>query len=213
KLCRRLISDHPPESVVQAAADTYMANLDAADQLRQVVRTILLSEEFRTTWGQKIKRPFEYAISLLRAANADFTPADNSFRWMYSNTGQELFSWSPPNGYPDFKEPWSGTMPVLQRWRLCNWLIDWKYGGDGANKDDRRLPLNHPADITTPTAIVDHWAQRLLGRALPENERQLLISFMAQGRQPGANLPPNEITDRVRYMAALIFMSPSFLWR
>ena len=213
KLCRRLISDHPPESVVQAAADTYMANLDAADQLRQVVRTILLSEEFRTTWGQKIKRPFEYAMSLLRAANADFTPADNSFRWMYGNMGQELFSWSPPNGYPDFKEPWSGTMPVLQRWRLCNWLIDWKYGGDGANKDDRRLPLNHPADITTPTAIVDHWAQRLLGRALPENERQLLISFMAQGRQPGANLPPNEITDRVRYMAALIFMSPSFLWR
>ncbi|HMN27276.1 MAG TPA: DUF1800 domain-containing protein, partial [Caldilineaceae bacterium] len=128
KLCRRLIGDHPPETVVQAAVDTFMANLDAADQLKRVVRTILLSAEFRTTWGEKIKRPFEYAVSLLRAAQADFNPTDDGFRWMYYNTGQELFSWNPPNGYPDFKEPWSGTMPMLQRWRLCNWLIEWKYG-------------------------------------------------------------------------------------
>ena len=41
KLCRRLISDHPPEPVVQAAADTFMANLDAADQLKQVERQII----------------------------------------------------------------------------------------------------------------------------------------------------------------------------
>lgn len=212
KLCRRLISDHPPESVVQAAADTFMANLDAADQLKQMVRTILLSAEFRTTWGQKIKRPFEYAVSLLRAAEADFTVADN-FRWVYQNLGQELFSWSPPNGYPDFKEPWSGTMPILQRWRLANWLIEWKYGGDGPNKDERRLRFNHPPGVTTAIAIVDYWSQRLLGYRLPEYERQQIIDFMAYGRQPTVELPAKEIGDRLRYMIALIFQSPSFQWR
>jgi uncharacterized protein (DUF1800 family) len=213
KLCRRLISDHPPESIVEAAAAVFLANLDASDQLKRVVRTILLSEEFRTTWGEKIKRPFEYAVSLLRAAEADFAPDDGNFRWMYAQTGQELFSWNPPNGYPDFKEPWSGTMPILQRWRLCNWLMEWKYGGDGPNKDDRRLPLPHPANVNTATACVNYWANRLLGRPLPEHERTAIIDFMAQGRQPDATLPAEEIADRVRHMIALIFMSPSFQWR
>ncbi len=213
KLCRRLISDHPPESVVQAAADTYMANLTAADQLKQVVRTILLSPEFASTWGAKIKRPFEYVISLLRASEADFAPDNGNFRWVYSQTGQELFSWQPPNGYPDFKEPWSGTMPMLQRWRLCNWLINWTYGGDGPNKDEYRLRLVTPANRTTSVAIVDYWSNRLLGRALPAAERTILIEFMAQGRQPTVDLPAAEIAERARFMIALLFQSPSFQWR
>lgn len=213
KLCRRLISDFPPESVVQAAADVFMANLDAPDQLKKVVRTILLSNEFRSTWGEKIKRPFEYAVSIIRAAAGDFTPNDSSFRWMYYNTGQELFGWHPPNGYPDFRTAWSSTMPMLQRWRLCNWLIDWEYGGDGPNKDTRRLQFANPASLKTPTAIVDGWSYHLLGRLLPTNERQEVIDFMAQGRSPDLDMPTDQITERLPYMAALIFMSPSFQWR
>jgi uncharacterized protein (DUF1800 family) len=213
KLCRRLVSDHPPESLVEAAAAVFLANLDAPDQLKRVVRTILLSEEFSTIWGEKIKRPFEYAVSLLRAAEADFAPDDGNFRWMYYQTGQELFSWNPPNGYPDFKEPWSGTMPLLQRWRLCNWLIEWKYGGEGANKEDRRLPFPHPANVNTPATCVDHWARRLLGQRLPDHERIPIVDFMAQGRQADYTMPADEIADRLRHMIALIFMSPSFQWR
>ncbi len=32
------------------------------------METILLSDEFKSTWGEKIKRPFEIAVSALRAA-------------------------------------------------------------------------------------------------------------------------------------------------
>jgi uncharacterized protein (DUF1800 family) len=213
KLCRRLISDTPPESIVQAAAGVFMANLDAPDQLKQVVQTILLSAEFRTTWGEKIKRPFEYTVSILRASEADFTPENDSFRWMYSNMGQPLFSWHPPNGYPDFKIAWSSTMPMLQRWRMANWLIAWQYGGEGANKEEFRLKFTNPESLATPIAIVDYWSQRLLGRLLPEHERSLVIDFMAYGRDPQNGLPPNQIEERLRYMVALLFLSPSFQWR
>jgi hypothetical protein len=213
KLCRRLISDFPPERIVQAAADVFLANVNAPDQLKKVTRTILLSEEFRTTWGQKIKRPLEYTISLLRAANADFTPDDGTFRWLYYNTGQELFGWHPPNGYPDFKDAWSSTMPMLQRWRLCNWLIEWEYGGDGTNKDEHRLRFVNPAHVNTPIAIVDYWSRRLLGRLLPDPERLPLIEFMAQGRHPEYELPSEQIPERLSYLVALIFMAPAFQWR
>lgn len=212
KLCRRLISDNPPESIVQAAADVFMANVDAPDQLKKVTRTILLSNEFRTTWAQKIKRPFEYTVSILRASEANFT-ADNSFLNKYDDLGQPLFSWPPPNGYPDEKESWSSTMPLLQRWRLVHFLIDWQIGGEGEDKNDRRLNFVTPASIKTPNAVVNYWANRLLGYSLPLGEHQAVVEFLAAGRNPDLDLPDEQLTERLPYTMGLIFMAPAFQWR
>lgn len=215
RLCRRLIGDNPPESIVQVAADVFHSQRAAPDQLAQVVRTILLSSEFSTTWGEKIKRPFEYTVSLLRAGDANFAWGD-SIRYRYEAMGQALFNWRPPDGYPDYKENWSSTMPMLQRWRMCNWLMDgWKIGGDGADKDNLRIDCRSqmPADVTTPAGIVDFWAQRILGRSLSQEERQPLLDFIGGGVGADAALPVNQINDRLRFLVGLIFMSPSFQWR
>ncbi len=128
--------------------------------------------------------------------------------------GQPLFQWRPPDGYPDHREAWTGTMPMLQRWKHCNWLVDWRYD-DGPNVDDFRLPIERemPGDRRTPNQIVDFWSQRLLGRALPPEERGPMVAFMAQGRNPDFDLPPEDIEERTRYMVALLMMAPSFLWR
>jgi uncharacterized protein (DUF1800 family) len=215
KLCRRLIADDAPESIVQAAADVFYAQRAAPDQLKQVVRTILLSPEFSATWGAKIKRPFDYVVSLLRATNANYTWSD-SFGWRYEAMGQAMFNWRPPDGYPDRKENWSSTMPMLQRWRMCNWLMDgWKIGGNGADKDKLRIDCRSqmPAGITTPVAIVDFWIDRILGRPMPAGEREAIVAFMAAGRNPDSSLTDSQINDRLRLMVALILMAPSFQWR
>ncbi len=73
KLCRRLIADDPPQGVVDAAAAVFTAQWEAPDQIQQVLQTILLAPEFLATWGEKTKRPFETAVSALRAGGADFT--------------------------------------------------------------------------------------------------------------------------------------------
>lgn len=213
KLCRRLIGDDPPESVVQAAAAVFTANVNAPDQLKRVVQTILLSPEFSSTWGAKSKRPFEYVVSLLRAAEADFAP-DDGFFWITGAMGQPLFGWRPPNGYPDVRQAWDSTMPMVQRWRVCNWLLNgWTYGGTGDNKNQLRVRFTAPPAIKTPTALVDYWTQRLLGYPLPAKERQPIIDFMAYGRNPDYDLPDNQLADRLPFMIGLIFMAPSFLLR
>jgi uncharacterized protein (DUF1800 family) len=214
RLCRRLISDNPPESIVQAAANVFVANKNAPDQLRKVIRTILLSQEFRTTWGQKVKRPFEFSVSVMRALKANFV-AEDSFFWSYDSIGQALFNWRPPNGYPDDRGAWTGTMPMLQRWRHCNWLFNWQIGGEGEDAQTYRLrpETQMDAKYKTPNAIVDFWSQRILGRALPSYERQPVVDFMASGRNPDFDLPPDQIAERLRQMVALICMSPSFQWR
>ena len=217
KLCRRLISDDPPQAVVDAAATVFTANIDAPDQLAQVVRTIVLSPEFLSTWGEKIKRPLEIAISSLRATRAEFSwaldeSAADSFIWMYEQASQPLFSWRTPDGFSDVKAAWKSTTPRVGTWRLVNWLIDREDNGI-----HRAAIVNQtPSAVRSATALADYWILRILGRPMPPAGRSEVIDFMAQGHNPDLGLPvttDDGTQERLRSMVGLICMSPTFLWR
>ncbi len=70
KLCQRFVSETPPEALVQAAAATFLAT---NGDLREVMRTILLSPEFLglTYARSKVKRPLVFVASLGRAVGVD----------------------------------------------------------------------------------------------------------------------------------------------
>lgn len=217
KLCRRLVSDDPPETLVQSAADIFHAQWQAADQLKQVTEHILRSAEFQTTWGEKVKRPFEVTVSALRAANGNyaFTMDDgdtNSFMWRYGQIGQPLFNWPPPNGYPDTKEAWESTTPLLFRWRMINYLVD-----DRDDNDNYLLDIlgQTPAGTRTPNELADFWLDRVFGYAIPSEERQIIVDFVAQGEDPDIDLDfeSNSVLSRVRSMVALIMNAPQFQLR
>ena len=60
------------------------------------------------------------------------------------------------------------------------------------------------------------WTERILGQPAAQAEHDELVEFMAQGRNPDYDLPldtDEDVQDRLRALIALIFMSPSFLWR
>ena len=79
KLCRRLVADHPSPALVEEVAQVFTATWQAPDQLAQVTRRILLSQEFRLTWGRKVKRPFEVLTSFLRGLGTTFISSVTSF--------------------------------------------------------------------------------------------------------------------------------------
>ena len=171
KLCRRLIADDPPESVVQAAADTFYANRTQPDQIARTLRTILLSDEFKdpTNWGSKIKRPFEYVVSAMRAAECDYTwryddSDTNRFLNRFKGTGQRLFWWRAPDGYPDERAAWMGSTTLVQNWRTVDWLLD-ENNDDDANRVMRVVDTtlaNFPGN-PTPRELVAFWCRRMLG--------------------------------------------------
>jgi uncharacterized protein (DUF1800 family) len=225
KLCRRLIGDFPPQSIVDSAAALFTAQWQAPDQLRQVVRHIVLSDEFRTTWGEKIRRPFEIAAAALRAGGGNFPftmhVADEdsvgTFHWLFEAGGQPLFGWHPPNGYPDVRGAWQSANPRVGLWRLVSWLVE-------ADDDDDDRYLNVVSSTLASTArsateIVDFWIPRVYGRAIPAADRDELIDFMAAGHNPDFDLPiagnewPDYTKDRLRTLVSLMFMSPEFLKR
>jgi len=66
KLCKRLISDNPSETVIQAAADVFLAQKDAPDQLKQVVQTVL-------TWNRSMEASPTLFIFRLPSVETEFS--------------------------------------------------------------------------------------------------------------------------------------------
>ena len=229
KLCRRLIADEPPSAVIEAAVATWMANTSAPDQLKKVLQTILLSNEFKNTWGQKMKRPFEFLAAYFRATNA-MLPVDEivanpnsggywgSFFWNVGATGHKLFEWPTPTGHPDRATYWASTNGMLRRWNLP-YVLTQSWGGHVG------IDLREQTDAAVPGGssiqIVDYWIDRLCGYTINPSVRQELIDFMAQKAQGGdpnqaprpMNGEPNNaelITARLTAMVQLLAMSPDF---
>lgn len=214
KLARRFISDTPPDPVVEAAAATFLEHRDSPDQLKRVVETILLSPEFRQAWGQKIKRPFEAAVSILRALRSDFTSVPGGIPWLCSMMGQPLFERRSPDGYPDTKEAWANSMSLLFRWNFAvgiseNWMDD---------EDQQRFIKTDifgqtPPELRTAEVLADFWIQRLLHRPMAEADRQGVIAVMAQEYGPQEQLTDDHLRYVLPGMVEVILMSPDFQWK
>jgi uncharacterized protein (DUF1800 family) len=226
KLCRRLIADSPPSNVIDAAVATWMANRSQPDQIKRVLRTILLSPEFQSAWGFKTKRPFEAIVAFLRATNAELTsdyvdPSDNNKGFVWNSrsyqldaVGHRLFEWPTPTGYPDLASHWVSTNGLLRRWNMPFVLSQW-WGGNVQIDLVGQTNLN-----ATATQIVDFWIARLCGFAIDPGVRNELIAFMAQGGRPDQPPKPlakapdwndaNAVKDRLVAMVQLIAMCPDF---
>ena len=214
KLCRRFISDVPPESIVQAAADTFLQYNDAPDQLKRVMETILLSAEFKAGWGGKVKRPYEAAMSMMRALNSDFTRAPGGIHWMLELMGQRLFERRPPDGYPDTREAWANSMSFLYRWNFAVGLAEnWMDDDDTGYKVFTDVYGQTPAEIRTAPSLADYWIQRILNRTLPEASRNAIVAVMAQEYGWDETLTEEHVRYVLPAMVEVILMSPEFQWR
>jgi uncharacterized protein (DUF1800 family) len=113
KLARRFVSDDPPASLVDRAAETFRRT---NGDLREVVRTIVTSEEFfsAAAYRAKVKSPFELVVSALRAMSAtpDMTPRSAQ---VVARLGQPLFLHQAPNGWPERGDAWINTGAILNR--------------------------------------------------------------------------------------------------
>ncbi|MEM9155522.1 MAG: DUF1800 domain-containing protein [Cyanobacteria bacterium P01_F01_bin.33] len=209
KLCRRLVADDPPPSLVRAAVKTWLEHRDRPHQIRETVRVIVQSPEFLDGERQKVKRPFEFLASYLRASQASFNP---SFAFLESteNSGQMLFGWPTPEGYPDRAAYWLSTHGTLARWHsLFDLTLD-----EQADAIQFDLQAQMPTEVRTHRQIVDYWIQRLLGTALDSQTYEQLLQTFSQDRNPDSSPPRNaDLKGRVRQLVALLGTHPDFQWR
>ena len=161
KLVRRFVSDDPPPALVDRAAKTF-ARTDG--DVREVMRTILLSPEFLAPGARraKVKAPFEYVASLLRATRASVTNV-RSFTGTIGSMGEPLYQCQPPTGYADRAGFWMNTGALILRLNFAQSLA-----ANGANASTIDVP--RAGDDVRP------WADAVLGGDLSPQTRAVLES-------------------------------------
>ncbi len=112
-LAQRFVSDTPPTALVERAAARFLAT---QGDLREVVRVIVTSPEFFAPGAaqSKLKTPFEFVASALRAAGADVRNARPLARTL-RELGMPLYLCQPPTGYDDDAEAWSSAGALVSR--------------------------------------------------------------------------------------------------
>jgi len=175
KLCRRFISDTPPQSAIDAVAAAFtLSNGDIKDTLRALFATLAFLEDA----DLKFTRPSEYLAALVRSLAPDtpYPPDNDQFLFFaQSILGQLPFYWPTPDGYPDKQSYWASTGGLLNRWRLSFLsfagiipeikVIDVDYG-----------PMLNGAD--TLATVVDAITEAVLMRPLSKIDRGIVIDWL-----------------------------------
>jgi uncharacterized protein (DUF1800 family) len=209
KICQRLVSDNPPETLISKAEKVWKEQYHAPDQIAQVLRVILNSDEFKFTFGEKIKRPFEVICSFLRATEAEVTPT-MGFVWGWACAGEAKFQWPTPTGKPDVASYWSSSESLMSRWRSIGFYLSWK------NNPFVQLDLLKatPIAVDTPRKLLDFWIERLLGRKIPEERYRVLADYLTAGGSLDAVIQDRAAAGpKLDGLVGLIAMSPDFQWR
>ena len=113
KLAQRFVRDTPPQALVDRAAKTFHTT---RGDLREVVRIIITSEEFFAPSVRlaKVKTPFEFVVSALRAAEADIRNGQAIVR-VLADMGMPLYLCQPPTGYDDTADAWISSGALVTR--------------------------------------------------------------------------------------------------
>jgi uncharacterized protein (DUF1800 family) len=208
KLCRRFVGDAPSPALVQQAAAAFQQAWQAPDQIAQVLRVILLSDEFKSGWGTKMKRPALAAVGALRATGADFTPVPDDtsaytpteeFLGRLQQAGHRPFYWPAPNGYPDDQTAWSSTGTLGMTLKLLPRLLEMRQGVSYDNARPFLVDVQGQTLAAFPDAaqrsaanLIGYWCDRILGHR-PEPVHTIAVDFLRQNA--AATAPLDIVSD------------------
>lgn len=195
KLCRRFISYEPPGTLVsQVAADFTKSKGD----IKTMLRTILLSDEFKQSKGLRFKRPFRYIVSTLRVLGAN-THVHKPLIEYFNRMGQTPFSHPTPDGYPEEEMPWMGTL--LWRWNFAFGVVNDEIPDVKLQLEKLAKSINafQGKDISTETI-----AAYLFGRQATINEIQTVEEYRASF--DNKNKHPKQQVE----LLAVLMASPAF---
>ena len=201
KLCRRFLGDTPPD-LIQKAADAYL-RADSKVSILALLRPILLDGLLNQERCKPIvKRPLDFAVSALRALDAD-TDGGEAILGHLSSMGQPLYQWPMPDGFPEKASAW--TSVLLPRWKFALALAS---NGIAGTKVDLE-PLFKARNATTDDARMKVLSEAIFGRDLRSPDLASLKSQMQAHLLRAAENGATSITTSAE-LAALMLSAPIF---
>lgn len=211
KLARRFVSDEPPDSLVEGMAQVWQ---ETDGDIRAILRYLFLSDEFRGSAGQKLRRPLDFFIGALRATGTEIRN-----KWvleeMLAALGQIPYGWRPPNGYPDVAPAWLTTNGLLARWNTAMRLTHSAFS-DAGDTGWGLMNTNLWAKIGNPqTAVqlVDAVAEQIFGAPLPPEDAAEFIPYVTDGGTADTAVTAHLLSRKLASLYGLMLASPQYQWR
>ncbi len=113
KLAKRFVADEPSEAIIKALAKTFQ---ETGGNIKAMMITMVNHPDFwsKNALREKVKSPFEFAISAVRATKAQITQPYQIYNWC-TKMGQRFYYYQAPTGFPDRGNFWINSGSLLNR--------------------------------------------------------------------------------------------------
>jgi len=204
KLAMRFVSDNPPQALVDHMADTF---LKTDGDIREVLRTMFTSPEFWApdAYRAKVKTPFEFIVSALRATDTDINNAMPLVQTL-NKMGMPLYQQQPPTGYSMKAETWVNSAALLNRMNFSLALASGRF--PGSSFDPHRVLGTTP--VTTPEQAVGNFENALLAGDISKQTHETILKQLSDPQVSGRVLDDAAHPAQVGFVAGLILGSPEF---
>jgi uncharacterized protein (DUF1800 family) len=188
---------------VERVAKRYLAT---DGDLRQTVRAVVESPEFFDPkyYRAKVKSPFEYVVSAIRAAGGETNARPPLLREI-GKMGEPLYLCQPPTGYSDSAEAWVSAGALVARLNFALALASNRVPGTSVALER----LMAPEDAADSRRAVDALARVLVGGDLSAETRRTIESRIESPAGEGTPQDPSANTQ-LPLIAGLILGSPEF---
>jgi uncharacterized protein (DUF1800 family) len=194
ELAQYFVADNPPATLVDRLAKTF---LDSDGDIKVVLKTLLTSDEFRGSVGQKYKTPYQYVISAVRAGDVDVRNVVPLW-WTMERLGMPLYLCQTPDGYKNTEAAWLNPAATTVRVDFASLLGSGAfllYAPEKSEEATKLVADRTPAPALKPRPIDVVALEKLLSPTLGEQTRNVVT------------LGPNWLK------AALVLGSPDFMRR
>ncbi len=203
KLAMRFVSDNPPDALVDRMAETFQRT---DGDIREVLRTLFRSQEFwaKDTYRAKVKTPFEFVVSALRATGADMQAAGPVVQTL-NKMGMPLYGAQPPTGYSMKAETWVNSAALLSRMNFALALGAGRL--PGLKVDTGRLVPDDRAQADAAQAMLE---QSLLGGDVSRQTHDTIQKQLHDPQLTGGIATVSDGPTSAGVLAGLILGSPEF---
>ena len=205
ELAQRFVSDDPPQSLIDAMAKTF---LKTDGDLRAVLEVMFDAPEFWApeAYRARVKTPFEFVVSSLRATQAEVTDPQPLLATL-NKMGMPLYGMQPPTGYSTKADVWVNSAALLDRMNFGVVLSTNRM--PGTSFDLAQLLKDTPVSDADPYQVQLKLEQALVPGGISKQthqtieERIVTPQAMAEFEDPGRQA-------NVSVIAGLLLGSPEF---
>jgi uncharacterized protein (DUF1800 family) len=202
KLAMRFVSDDPPPVLVDRMAQTFLRK---DGDIREVLRTLFRSPEFWSpqTYRAKVKTPFEFVVSAVRASGAQVDDARQLVGTL-NNMGMMPYAMMPPTGYSMKAETWVNSSALLARMNFALGLAGGKIRGVTVD------PLQLAQGAPDPQHALARLEASLLGGDVSRQTHETISKQLEDPKITQRRLDDPARAPNVGAIEGLILGSPEF---